>query len=433
MQYHRASLRSRLLFGAVTIIVLAALAAYAWRGSYARYHSDDYCSAARLHDLGFVEAMKFHRTHWSGRYSYFAIKAIPESIGPGTARVMPMLVMTLFCGACVFAMRRMASPLVAVMAGVTIVFATIDATPDILEVWGPLMWETGLLTYMLPLVLYALWAGLLIDGRAWVVSALLMFVAGGLSETSLAAQGAITLGALLIVRTRPQVRFALAGLAATLGALAVMATAPGNHVRLANTAARQALLPAIAQALSSAYTFVGSHLFLAGAALIVVLLVGILAGAEGRVRVRTCLLAALTSLAAYVATMLPSTWMLSKGPVPRALHVSVFCLAAMLFALGLAAGAVRTRIARIAAVLLVVAIIVPIGSAIGVMRTMPEARYGAAQLDGIASTLHAHRGEEITVRSPWALAQRVLSKDPQYWTNVCTADYWGARSLRVTR
>src|SRR5690242_3656045 len=70
----------RWICAAVALALLAGLVAYAWRGSYARYITDDYCTSVKLRDLGFVDAMLWHRNHWSGRYAYFAVKAIPEAI-----------------------------------------------------------------------------------------------------------------------------------------------------------------------------------------------------------------------------------------------------------------------------------------------------------------------------------------------------------------
>src|SRR3990170_3567765 len=81
---------------ALALALFAGLGVYAWRGSYARYNTDDFCTAFKLRDLGFADAMLWHRNHWSGRSSYFAVKAIPEAIGPQTTPFTPAVTILLF-------------------------------------------------------------------------------------------------------------------------------------------------------------------------------------------------------------------------------------------------------------------------------------------------------------------------------------------------
>src|SRR5687768_9339331 len=142
----------RLGMAALLLAVLVALGAYAARGWYSRYVTDDFCTAAVLEKMGFVEAIKFHRRSWSGRYSYYAAKAIPESIGPVTTRFMPGLMIALFGASAFWTLRRVLARqavLVAVLAGAVVVYATIDGTFDVLAINGPLLWETGIITYTL--------------------------------------------------------------------------------------------------------------------------------------------------------------------------------------------------------------------------------------------------------------------------------------------
>lgn len=328
----------------VTAAALLALAAYAWRGWYSRYITNDFYTAAVLQKLGFFEAMKFHRANWSGRFSYYAIKAIAESIGDGTPRVLPALMIAFFCVAAAWSFYRifaLPSSLLAIMGGATVVFATIHLTPEVLAVGGPLIWETGLITYMLPLALYALWAGSFFGHaslRARVaLSALLMFIAGGLSETSLAAQCAFAVCIVIVARVRRSsdaLRVALAGLLATVIAAIIVASAP-FAVRLSELPPPQPLLSAIMDAFALSYSYVGSNIFIGGASLIVVFLTGALLGMTGaRIDARLALLIGGTALVSFVASLVPATWMLATGPPPRALHVSGFFVVILLTALG---------------------------------------------------------------------------------------------------
>lgn len=430
------------LLGAAIVV---ALAAYAWRGWYARYVTDDYCTAAALRKYGFVEVLKYHRVTWSGRYSYYAVKTIPESIGQGTARVTPGLLIVLFCAAAIWAVHRIFAPrsrLLAFVAGCAIAFATIDGTPDVLTIGGPLVWETGAITYMLPLILVTLWLGLFFAGGSLVArcvaAALLMFVAGGLSETSLAAQAALTcmlLGAALVLRKRDATWIAGVSVAVTLLSLYLVASAPGNTIRQLRLPPRPPLLDAITHAFRLGYDFIGSVAFSDGASLLIIALCGAIFGAfSGRVHIRAALLCAFAMLAAYIASFVPSTWMLSMGPPPRALHVTNFYFVLMLLALFAAIGAAKPHVVRKAApVLLLVLVVVPVLSTIGTLRTLDEGRRGAAEVERIGAILRANKGKRVTIHSPWAITNRILVEEPEFWTNRCISEFYEVRAVRVTR
>lgn len=430
----------RLAIGVLTVAVFATLALYAWHGRHSRYVADDFCTASALQQYGFFGAMRFHRVSWSGRYSYFAIKAIPEAIGPATTPVTPAVMIALFCAAGVWTIRRVTgSPLVALFGGGTIAYAAIDASPDVLAMGGPLLWETGTFTYMLALILYTIWAGLFFGtGRwRWLAGAVLMLIAGGLSETSIAAQGAMT-GALTVIalfRRQPDIaRIAAAGFVASILSLLLVATAPGNQVRMSTLPPRQPLLAASVKSVALAYDYVGSVAFSYGKALVLVLLLGTIVGTMARTNTAATLTIAAAALCGYGASLLPAIWMLSTVPPPRTLHVTNFFLMAVLLSLSAAAGAVRPlAVRRLAPALLIVAIVIPLFSARFVASTIPKTRSRAAELERIDRILRANRGRSVVLHSPWALAERVLFQDPEFWTNRCIADFYGVTSLRVTR
>ena len=433
----------RLGLAVLTVAVLVALGTYAFRGTFARYVTDDFCTSSVLRDKGFFAAMKYHRLSWSGRYSYYAIKAIPESIGPATARVMPAVMIALFGTAAVWTMRRvMHGWLLPLLTGVAVVYAAIDATPEVLAIGGPLIWETGTVTYMLPLILYTLWAGLFFGTASvrarWTASAVLMLVAGGLSETSLAAQCAMT-GALALFavlrRWREASRIAIAGFAASLFALALVGSAPGNEVRMRRLPPRPPLLSAAVDTVQLSYDYIGSVAFSEGKSLLLILLCGTILGATlPRLNVPVALLAALAAACGYAASFLPSAWMLSMGPPPRALHVANFFFMAMLLPLCAIAGARKPRaVTLVAPALLVVASLIPLASTRSVIGTIPKARADAAELDRIAAVMRANRGQRVVIHSPWAIAERVLVSEPEFWTNRCMSEFYGVHSIRVTR
>lgn len=440
-------------FGAASAILAAALfvaiAAYAWLGTYTRYMTDDYCTAATLREHGLVEAMRLHREAWSGRFSFYAIKGALESIGPVTARAVPGLMIVLLAATSAWSLRRLfgdTSMRFAVIAGLAIAYTNLDTSPSRESRFGPFLWETGAITYMLPAVLLAAWIGVLICRgslvRCGVASAVLMLVAGGLSETSLAAQGALTGGAIvlaLFIRDSRMMWISASGLAGTLAALTIMATAPGNALRMATLPARAGLLDTLLRTVRLGHGYFGSHLFVEGAALLIVMTLGLIAGFTfPRVRTSVAAGGALIAFGAYLATFAPSAWILPAGPPARALYVSNFFLIAMLFAAFAAAGTTvrrerHARVVRFAAVALLALVIVPIRSTVAVVRAIPESRSEARQADAVVRDLASRRGQEVVLLSPWAFASRFATDDATHWTNRCVSRFYELRSLSVVR
>ena len=403
--------------------LLAALCALAWRGWFARYITDDYCSAAVLHDYGFWGAMKFQREIWSGRFTYYAVKGALEAIGPITARVTPAL-MIAGTALAVFSVFR--SPLVALAA----TLAAVASAPDLFSSYGAFLWETGAVAYMLPVMLLIVWIGLFARAGNAVASFLLLFLAGGLSETTLAVQGAMGGGALLVAlrwRDRRRIAIAASGVVATMLALAIMFTAPGNAVRAKIQPPRAPLVEAAAMALEHAYDFIGVHVFVEGAPLLIVLAAGAAIGA--RTARAVWAQTAGVAILCYVVSFFPSAWVISAPPPPRALYVSNVCVAVALFAAGGALGhAFRPRSLALGLLALV-----PLWSAYATVRTIPEAAVAAAQVDRIERLLHAQRGHAVVLRSRWALTSHWVGGDNGHPANRCMSWYFGLKSLTVVR
>ncbi len=409
--------------------MLAALAAYALHGWYARYVRDDYCTAISVRDRGVVGSMVFFHNTWSGRFSYYLVKGSLETIGPVTARVVPALLIAGFLAAAVFTTRSL-------LAGAAVTFAAFAASPDVLAWGGPLTWETGSITYTLPLILYTLWFGLFRSPslKRAVLGGLLMLFAGGFSETSLAAQGVLAGGLLiltLVLRDRPRATIAAWGLAGSIVALAIVGTAPGNRVRIASSPTPPPVSGAVTSALGYAHAYVGWNVFVDGESLLIVMAVFALLGTSVTPRVAIALGA--VAAGAYLATFLPAAWSLSSSPPGRALHVSNYCVVLMLACFAAAFGRRLTGLRRYAAPLFLLLTIIPIAAAIEVARRIPDARFEAGEIDRIAQALQANRGEDVTVRSRWAQMINFASADSKEWMNDCICRYYGAKSLRVVR
>jgi hypothetical protein len=265
-----------------------------------------------------------------------------------------------------------------------------------------------------------------------------MFAAGGLSETSLAGQGAFTacvFAATLLLRRSDLTRIAAAGFVTTIVALLLVASAPGNAIRMQRLPPQPPLISAITDSMAMSYNYVGSVAFAEGASLLLIVFCGAVFGLlHERFDTRAALLAATAAFAAYVATFVPSAWMLGSGPPPRALHVTNFFVIAMLFPFGAALGAVKPRAMRLAMpVLALLSLVAAVYSTIGTVRTVDDGRIGAAEMERIATIMRAHPRQNVTIHSPWVIANRILVTEPEFWTNRCISDFYGVRTLRITR
>ena len=411
----------------LSLALLAALGAFAWRGWYTRYLTDDYCTAAALHQHGYAGAMAYQRAQWSGRYAYYAVKGALESIGPQTAHATPGLMIALTLLAAFWLMRPlMPSRWLAFASACAVAFAVVDSAPGKFDMYGAVMWETGAITYMLPVVLWIVWLGFIVRGSGAFASFFVMFVAGGLSETSLATQGVLVAGTLLIAalrRDRNRTRLAIIGVIATIIAFALVLSAPGNAIRAEGAPPPGSIGVAVLSALGLAYRFIGSHLFPEGASLLVVAAVATHAGKARRIWLSIAAIAVVGAIVAIV----PSTWLISQAPPPRALYIVNVCAIAAMFGLF---GATRYKAAG---ALLIVLSIVPVLSAIDTVRTIPEARAAARHIDAITQTLATQRGRDVVLHSRWALESRYLDNDPNHWANACACRYFGLRSLRIVR
>ncbi len=421
----------------LSLALLAGLATYGWRGWYARYFLDDFCTAADLHEYGFAGAMKHHRESWSGRYSYFVFKAALEALGPWTARVTPTLMMLLLGASFWWTLRRViADRALAAVAALACTFTIFDASPSMLNADETYFWETGYVTYVLPLVVFTVWLRLFVSERSVAFcsagSAGLMFVAGGLSETSLAAQGAMSGGLLLtalVLRNRRAIWISATAVVTTLVSLAIVASAPGNAVRASAHVVQLSIPEAALRALRFANGFVGSYVFLAGTAFLVIVGVGL---CVPDIRPRLAGALATVALGAYLVAFFPSAWLLATPPPPASLDVQSYFLMLALFAAAIAAGQ-RARMVKIAPVLLLVLAIVPLWAVVANVRAIPGDRDRAARLDALDAYLRRGRGQDVVVRDRWLLSMHLLDVDANHWANRCVSRYYGLQSVRVAR
>ena len=199
------SLAANPLSALLALALALPLAVYAATGAFARYVADDYCWAGLLRTEGFVDAQVAWYTTYSPRYAFTFLVNLVELAGPPIVPLLPTIAIVTAVLTATWALAQFAlSRLIALFLGLIAVLATLQTAPDLGQ---SLYWQTGMLTYLLPLVLATLVIG-------WIAAAYRVAPAGldtspawtghvrdiqrgGLSETYLIPQNvALTLAAL---------------------------------------------------------------------------------------------------------------------------------------------------------------------------------------------------------------------------------------------
>jgi hypothetical protein len=172
------------------------LAAHAYMGTFSRYLADDFCTASTLRHLGFLGSQANWYQTWTGRYAYTFVVSLTQVFGPGLTPWLPATVLVAWAAAVVYAVRRLQGPktpwmIAAAIAAIHIV-GTLTGSPN---VYQSLYWQTGMVTYTLPLVLavfYGTWLWQSAAGEseprlrsaAAGVSLVAALLLGGFSETT---------------------------------------------------------------------------------------------------------------------------------------------------------------------------------------------------------------------------------------------------------
>ncbi|MCA1647484.1 MAG: DUF6056 family protein [Chloroflexi bacterium] len=458
----------------------APLAATAVGGLFSRYAADDYCTAGQVQLAGFFEAQSRLYVGWSGRFAATLPVTALELIGPPAVPFLPAAGLVAWVASVAWTARALVVALgwrlPVVSAGVVatlLVFGTLQMTADAPQ---DLYWQTGLLTYLWPLILATLYAGWVAHvahtGRAPWASALgvsfaLALIGGGTSETFAAAQvTALALACGMAYapegQSGPRSRHVgptlLTGLLGALVALAIVGLAPGNTVRQ-ETGTQTPLSIALPHAVEFTWgwlrlTFARPH------AVVLLLLVGLpfaygaahIRGTELTVRsllVRLGVGVVITGLI-VLASMLPAFYALGSNPPGRAQvipqYVVVCSLAGLGWLLG-AASAPRLRTIRGrtttgwvgVAALLVLLVLGPLATAREAWQQVVPSRTYAAAWDQLDSQVRAERTQgvrDVTVR-PLPSSGLVhnldfVGPDRQDWFNGCVARYYGVDTIAST-
>ena len=479
----------RLAAAALAAPMCAALLAHAYVGLFSRYWYDDFNTAAVLRDRGLLGSQCYWYLNWSGRFSFHLAVNLAELAGPWVVSLLPLAALSAWVALAAWAAYQAASLLglprrgrAALLSALLVVYATIESAADIVQSF---YWQTGMLTYLAPLIFFAANAGLVASsarqeaGRAvpWRVClcALLALAAGGFSESSTLLQAggmslllAASLAGIRGFRGRGTRALVLAGFVGALAALLIVALAPGNRMRQGLVGAEPAgLLRAAGSSCRYALYFVEQHTRRwRGTALLCFALPAWLALAAGASRLgpsavtpgarhllRLLAYGTAAGLALIVLCFIPGFYAQSEALPRRAQIVPKFVLVCMNVYWGVLAGLALLRAARgrkalprallagwcAVAVLLVVS---PLAAARRTFALGARARVYAEGWDEADRQIRAAAAagaRDVTVRAveggEWELGfgrpELRLGRDPKAPQNVAAARYYGLDSIKA--
>lgn len=394
------------------IAVASALAVLSVRGIYLRWFADDYWTAGVTATHGFWGGQALWYRIWSGRYVFNFAQTALVSIGP---RISPWLVAIATLGLVAALRTRLRWPLALVMA-----WATLLCTSDVPQ---SVLWQTGLLSYTIPLAGFAWWLGNA-AGREEVrwFDVVVPLATGGCSETGVLAQIVVCVIALAAWRRKPM----LASLLGSLVSLVIIAAAPGNLVRKAAYPPMPSLLRVIEATVRDAGAFLASTFAGSGLALLLVFLAAALFAP--RVSKRLLIVAILCAVACVFATFAPAEAILLTALPLRARIIPYAFLVAAVAAAGAAVPWQERWRGPLAAALLITAI-VPLITAVQMAREIPQARTFARRWDRLDAFLRTSRGRDVFVDHAPGMAGTLLfiAHDPAH--NRFMSDCYGLQSL----
>jgi hypothetical protein len=258
-------------------MALGILAIHAFLGTYSRYLADDFCTAGDVARLGFWGAQANLYQTWSGRFSFSFVVALTHLAGPGLTPYLPAFALAFWLGAFIFMLHQVVVLRVGgdrwilpVMLASVSIAAILSASPNIYQ---SLYWQTGMLTYLLPLALFTAYLGFLakmarvdITGPGWIAAnvagILWPFFMGGFSETFVSIQStALLLGSIILFTLKPTAAvkrlrwLVILGFLGSLVALILVASAPGNAIRQSILPERPGLSQLVAATLRDWYVF----------------------------------------------------------------------------------------------------------------------------------------------------------------------------------
>lgn len=465
-----------------TLTGVAALSFFIYLGFFSRYWADDFCYIVNFENArNIFDAIQVVYVSWSNRYTNILFVGIIDFFGNDSIRFLPgamILLLALSISTAVYQAGKVIGwpirSLIAFNIGIFLAFFAILQSPNRFQ---SVYWMMGLATYFAPIVFWGLMLTLLLWAihaqtnryksiLALAALAILAFLAGGMSETTLAFQVtffALFLTAVLFFVRTTQKRIALifstVALAVSLIALLVVFLAPGNSVRLENIPESEFSFSKIALVFIFAFDFIKSSL---GSFIIptVVSLLSTLGLALFLFRERksqfpkshlwlTLFAVPAVTYILIASLVAPSVYVYGNFgyPEPRALFPAQFVLSASLMLFGFLLGSFLGQGLRLKAfwqtsfgiitltIVLFVVAAYPVWFLQKEIPTLPRVQRYAQQWDERDSYLTEQQQQgnlDIVlqgIQPPGGLVD--LRPDQNFWVNLCVADFYDLNSIAV--
>jgi hypothetical protein len=460
-----------------TLLLLVPLGLHAYIGLYSRYLADDYCTASTLRQLGFYGSQIDWYNNWSGRFSFTFFINATQLLGAGITPFLTVLIILIWLIVLRYTLSRVfrligreVPALWSLLMSIFILYAVLDSTPDIYQ---SLYWQTGMITYVVPLILFTLFFGwvssISLDNLGQkpgpiilLGSGFLTFLAGGFSETFVAMQTtalAVIFLIMLFARRRDRKlnpALLVTGLAGSIIAMITVALAPGNSVRqalmptppdllsLLGWSLRHGLAFAVKSALSTPITFTNSVILSAILAIIAPwnIETSTQTGKRNVRRLSTYLLGILiVTYLLIVASVAPSVYATSAYPAERALVTGQYVSTSASVIVGFLVGiTLKPRIPfKLSSANLVRAsgiILLGIGVLSSALRStmiIPSARSFAQQWEQRNQELLLAFQQGLTETRASSLPHMgglaEIGNDPSEWINRCVANSYGLERI----
>lgn len=471
----------RLIIIASLICLSVALLSLAYLGLFNRYLIDDYCVAAALRDEGFIGAQKFWYQTWSGRYTYNFLGAFVSLFGHQTTKILPTLSIIVWIFTIVWSIKQFnpktflpASTLSTLLAALLLIYATLQATPSLLQSF---YWQAGMLTYLAPLIILTFYAGFIHYAAErnsrkiiWLlISAGITFFSGGLSETALALQTGGLLILIIVCLKSPEgslrraaLSLLIAGFIGSMFSGFVQLLSNGNAIRQSLYPVHPSWLSIVKLSLSETLNFLFTTIrtkapLSLSVSLLLPFAIGFITIQESQLTTKIkqrLLLLAVLPLTAFVLVwccILPSSYAMPYPPLPRVLIVpqyvlTIFCVTEG-YVLGLTIGRLNTfnlNLKLIISIFIVAAVLIP-GPLMAARRNykiagriMPQAKSWDVADQMIKNAKHQGQGEIEIQNLAWFAESvsafedfEMVEADPDYQINKCTERYYSLKLKNI--
>jgi hypothetical protein len=467
----------RLWFLIASLAILLPLIIYAYMGIFSRYQADDYCLAWNGTSKTFLRAQTTWYKTDSSRYAATLIFTLSDKLGRWTVQAFPAFMLTLWLTGSFWLIHliqkklNLAFPLItSFFFAELMVYFLLLLVPNLYQI---LYWRSGMVVYLLPLVLLTYLAIFLLLQASktsnWrylaaPLATLFFFFNGGFSETIATIQigllGLVIFSLIILknVFNRKWAIFLLiCALVGSLLAIATLFFSPATLMRQGLLGAAPGLVDLVRMSFSNAFIFLYITLGDKAFPLVILMFTSLMSGyilystqlKDSKLRVTNLVSALLlTPVIIYlliVCVCAPIAYGESSYPEGRVLLNAMFFMVVMIIVEGLILGinlgllhqrsneSVPIGLRTISLLLLVIMSFYPLYSSRKVLNDIPEYQQRAVAWDSRDAQIRnliKQRQKNITVTAFDSIAGLMeLGPDPSNWVNRCAALYYGAHSI----